>query len=156
MGDTAVPSSFVEANSPLNKKATIGSVQMSVPPVSPPPNESGGGGDDDPLTKLEDQLTNEKLKQLEQIFEEADEDGGGGLDMDEFRQAMRVAMGDQLTDHELDILFMKVDTNCDGTVDWDEYLSYMLLEYRGKDDMNIHNLSKPFPKTPYVVPNMTR
>ena len=27
--------------------------------------------------KLEDQITNEKLTQLERIFEEADEDGGG-------------------------------------------------------------------------------
>ena len=58
--------------------------------------------------KLEDQLTNEKLKKLERIFEEADEDGGGGLDMEEFRNAMRDAMGQPLRDHELDLLFMKV------------------------------------------------
>ena len=58
--------------------------------------------------KLEDQLTNEKLIKLEKIFEEADEDGGGGLDMDEFRHAMRQTMGDHVADHDLDILFMKV------------------------------------------------
>ena len=34
---------------------------------------------------MEESLTNEKLQRLEQIFEEADEDGGGGLDMEEFR-----------------------------------------------------------------------
>ena len=34
------------------------------------------------------------------------------------------------------ILFMKIDTNCDGTVDWDEFCTYMLLEYQEKDTMN--------------------
>lgn len=106
--------------------------------------------------KLEDQLTNDKLKQLQKIFEEADEDGGGGLDMDEFRTAMRQAMGDHLTDHDLDTMFMKVDTNCDGTVDWDEYLSYMLLEYREKDAMNFQQQHKPLPPFPIAVPNMSR
>ena len=57
---------------------------------------------------LEGQLTNEKLRQLEAIFEEADEDGGGGLDQVEFRKAMRQAISHSLTDHELDIMFMKV------------------------------------------------
>ena len=31
---------------------------------------------------------------------------------------------------------MKIDTNCDGTVDWDEFCTYMLLEYQEKDSMN--------------------
>ncbi len=57
---------------------------------------------------MEGQLTNEKMTKLYSIFEEADEDGGGGLDMDEFRIAMRKAMGDGLSDHELDLIFMKV------------------------------------------------
>ncbi|XP_074662765.1 cilia- and flagella-associated protein 337-like [Tubulanus polymorphus] len=96
--------------------------------------------------KLEEQITNEKLTNLQQIFEEADEDGGGGLDIDEFRYAMRQTMG-AVDDHELEIVFMKVDTNCDGTVDWDEYLSYMLLEYKEKDQMTSMLQEKPFPKS---------
>uniref|UniRef100_A0A4W4HR41 WD repeat-containing protein on Y chromosome n=1 Tax=Electrophorus electricus TaxID=8005 RepID=A0A4W4HR41_ELEEL len=51
------------------------------------------------------------------MFQEADKDGGGALDMDEFREAMRKIVRD-VEDEELDIIFMKVDTNCDGTVDW--------------------------------------
>ena len=103
---------------------------------------------------LEDQLTNRKLQQLQQIFEEADEDGGGGLDMEEFRTAMRHAMGDHLTDDDLDRIFMKVDTNCDGTVDWDEYLNYMLLEYTGKDAMNSMVMDKPLPRDCRPVHNL--
>ncbi|XP_014668843.1 PREDICTED: WD repeat-containing protein on Y chromosome-like [Priapulus caudatus] len=95
--------------------------------------------------RLEDQMNNDHLIKLQNMFEEADEDGGGGLDIDEFRGAMRKTMGGNVDDHELDILFMKVDTNCDGTVDWDEYLSYMLLEYQEKDTMTTMAQGKPFP-----------
>ena len=49
-----------------------------------------------------------------------------------------------------------MDTNCDGGVDWDEYLSYMLLEYREKDAMRSMIQSKPLPKEMRTVPNMTR
>ncbi|XP_033123331.1 WD repeat-containing protein on Y chromosome-like isoform X2 [Anneissia japonica] len=97
--------------------------------------------------RLEDEMNNEHLRKLQQIFEEADEDQGGGLDIDEFRQAMRKIMGEGMVDdHELAIVFMKVDANCDGTVDWDEYLSYMLFEYQERDLMS--NLFKdiPFPR----------
>ncbi|XP_022093005.1 WD repeat-containing protein on Y chromosome-like isoform X2 [Acanthaster planci] len=97
--------------------------------------------------RLEDEMNNDHLMKLQEIFEEADEDGGGGLDIDEFRQAMRKIMGEGMVDDkELAIVFMKVDANCDGTVDWDEYLSYMLMEYQERDHMS--NLFKeiPFPK----------
>ena len=53
-------------------------------------------------------------------------------------------MGDHVTDEDLDMIFMKVDTNCDGTVDWDEYLTYMLLECREKDSMHVQE-RQPFP-----------
>jgi len=33
-------------------------------------------------------------------------------------------------------IFMKVDTNCDGTVDWNEYVSFMLLEEQRRQAMN--------------------
>ena len=28
-------------------------------------------------------------------------------------------------------LFCRIDANCDGTIDWDEFSSYMLLESSG-------------------------
>ena len=90
--------------------------------------------------RLEDQMNHEDLELLEQIFEEADEDGGGGLDLDEFREALRRIIankGGSLPDeNELAIIFMKVDANCDGTVDWEEFCSYMLMENQLKDVMS--------------------
>ncbi|XP_041701750.1 uncharacterized protein LOC121538065 isoform X1 [Coregonus clupeaformis] len=53
---------------------------------------------------VENQINEQHLRCIESMFREADTDGGGGLDMDQFR--------------DVDIIFMKVDTNCDGSVDW--------------------------------------
>lgn len=90
--------------------------------------------------RLEDQMNHEDLELLERIFEEADEDGGGGLDMDEFREALKRIIANKggiLPDqNELAIIFMKVDANCDGTVDWEEFCSYMLMENQLKDVMS--------------------
>uniref|UniRef100_H2Z1I7 EF-hand domain-containing protein n=1 Tax=Ciona savignyi TaxID=51511 RepID=H2Z1I7_CIOSA len=94
--------------------------------------------------KVDDQMNYEHLQQLEQIFNEGSK-GEEGLDMKEFRVAMKKTMGNDIDDTELDMIFMKVDNNCDGTVDWDEYLSYMLLEYQEKKNMFTLDQDCPFP-----------
>nr|XP_020663498.1 EF-hand calcium-binding domain-containing protein 8 [Pogona vitticeps] len=99
--------------------------------------------------QVEDQINYDHLRKLERMFREADIDGGGGLDMEEFRKAMKKIMGN-ISDEDIDVIFMKVDINCDGAVDWEEYLNYMLREYRGKDDMQKSKL------LPEFQPNMKR
>ncbi|XP_066558971.1 WD repeat-containing protein on Y chromosome [Amia ocellicauda] len=99
----------------------------------------------------EEQIYEEDLRRIERLFQEADTDGGGGLDMEEFRESMKkILVG--VDDEELDIIFMKVDTNCDLTVDWDEYLNYTVLEYTEKDAL--HRQTRPlyFPKSLKIVP----
>ncbi|XP_066922655.1 cilia- and flagella-associated protein 337-like [Clytia hemisphaerica] len=105
--------------------------------------------------KIEDQMNNENLEQLQKIFEDADEDGGGGLDIEEFGQAMKMAFGssDELDDEQLQLMFMKVDTNCDGTVDWEEFCSYMLLENQQKDSMTRDVIDLPFPNAAREIAN---
>lgn len=70
---------------------------------------SGKGTRQQPPDDLDEGLTQDKLNQLHDIFEEMDEDGGGGLDIDEFKNAMRQTMG-SITDKEIELLFMKVPT----------------------------------------------
>lgn len=55
-------------------------------------------------------MNNENLEMLQKIFEDADEDCGGGLDIEEFGQAMKMAFGNEegLDDEQLEIMFMKV------------------------------------------------
>ena len=50
-------------------------------------------------------------------------------------------------------MIFKVDTNCDGTVDWDEYLTYMLLEYQEKDTMTFMNQDRYIARSARMVPN---
>uniref|UniRef100_A0A8D2L2L8 WD repeat-containing protein on Y chromosome n=1 Tax=Varanus komodoensis TaxID=61221 RepID=A0A8D2L2L8_VARKO len=71
--------------------------------------------------QVEEQINYDHLQKLEHMFHEADIDGGGGLDMEEFRKAMKKIMGD-ISDEDIDVIFMKVDTNCDGSVDWVTHL----------------------------------
>ncbi|KAM9120871.1 EF-hand calcium-binding domain-containing protein 8 isoform 2-T2 [Pangshura tecta] len=84
--------------------------------------------------QVEDQINYEHLQKLERSFQEADLDKAGGLNIKEFRKAMKKIM-DNITEEDIDIIFMKIDTDCDGSVGWEEYLNYILREYRGKDDM---------------------
>ncbi|KAM6458028.1 EF-hand calcium-binding domain-containing protein 8 [Liasis olivaceus] len=100
--------------------------------------------------QLEEQINYDHLQKLEHMFQEADIDGEGGLNMDEFRKAMKKIMGD-ISDEDIDVIFMKVDANCDGSVDWEEYLNYMLREYRGKDDMLKSKLLPEFQTTMKAV-----
>ena len=63
---------------------------------------------------IEEQTTREQLKRLGAIFHDADEDGHGGLPIVAFRKAMRMTMGDHVTDEELDMIFMKVSCVTSG------------------------------------------
>ncbi|EDO38984.1 predicted protein [Nematostella vectensis] len=108
--------------------------------------------------RLEDQMNNEHLEVLQRIFEEADEDGGGGLDYEEFRRAMIKTMSckEVPDDNQLAITFMKVDANCDGTVDWEEFCSYMLLENQLKDVMTSDEREMEFPHPAREIPSAHR
>jgi hypothetical protein len=75
------------------------------------------------------------LRKLRKAFVEADTDGGGGLDMEEFVEAFGAIIGDGLTPQELTNLFMKIDANSDGGVDWDEFIEFILLETKGNEEM---------------------
>nr|XP_026692561.1 WD repeat-containing protein on Y chromosome-like [Ciona intestinalis] len=131
----------VEESNQLNrrKKSTIDQSNSIKTNLKMAGKESGKSG-----KKVDDQMNYEHLQQLEQIFNEGSK-GEEGLDMKEFRVAMKKTMGNDIDDTELDMIFMKVDNNCDGTVDWDEYLSYMLLEYQEKKNMFTLDQDCPFP-----------
>lgn len=82
---------------------------------------------------LQDGINMEILATMRATFLAADQDGSGQLTMEEFTNAFAGVLstedgGDQLA---LQKLFMRIDANADGTVDWDEFSSYMLLENQG-------------------------
>jgi WD40 repeat protein len=93
----------------------------------------------------EKEIANEHYVQLQAIFQDAEDDGRGGLDLDEFKVALKKTVGNMMTIDEIELLFMKVDANSDGRVDWEEYVTYNLMEYKEKTLMIERLRKKPFP-----------
>jgi len=79
-------------------------------------------------TSVEDRINLHQLMELKAVFERADTDGGGSLDIDEFLEAFGEVLGKNLSYEQLTHLFMKIDANSDGSVDWDEFTQFYLLE----------------------------
>jgi hypothetical protein len=48
-------------------------------------------------------------------------------------------------------MFMKIDANADGTVDWDEFSSFMLLQNQGKQNMRHHETHAEYHDKPFDV-----
>ncbi|XP_036384187.1 WD repeat-containing protein on Y chromosome [Megalops cyprinoides] len=57
----------------------------------------------------------------------------GSMSLEEFQAALSAMLGSECWKSQTELLFNKMDTSCDGYVDWDEFCTYMLLEYREKD-----------------------
>ncbi|XP_070764994.1 cilia- and flagella-associated protein 337-like [Enoplosus armatus] len=83
------------------------------------------------------------------LFKEADADGGGGLDMEEFCVAIKNIYG-TLDKEEIIILHMQIDTNCDYTVDCRELMEFLLNKNKAAKTMDYKN--QPFPKPIKRIP----
>ena len=109
---------------------------------------------------LEENINLETLMKLKKAFHIADEDGGGSLDVDEFVGAFRDSLtrgGAEHSEDDLRALFQKIDANCDGTVDWDEFSSYMLLENEGTSSLREREIISTYelPSTRDAFPDAT-
>ncbi|GIL84419.1 hypothetical protein Vretimale_15893 [Volvox reticuliferus] len=85
------------------------------------------------MSTMNEEINIQQLKLLKRIFEEADEDGSGELDIDEFCDKLGPYLGDVAghplrTRDDIRQLFMKIDADAGGTVDWDEFTNFMFLE----------------------------
>lgn len=60
---------------------------------------------------------------LEEIFKELDRDGSGKISQIEFRNAIRkLNLG--LTSRDIDTILLRVDSNNDGQIDWQEFIAH--------------------------------
>ena len=88
--------------------------------------------------KLEDELNLLRMDELKRMFFEADEDGNGALDIEEFITTIGgVLAGPSATREKLVVLFRRMDANMDNMVDWDEFSDFMLLEGLSKDTQEL-------------------
>lgn len=66
--------------------------------------------------------------ELREAFEGADTDKGGALELDEFIEAFGDVIGKGMNRKQLQQLFMKIDADANKSVEWHEFMNYMLLE----------------------------
>ncbi|XP_042370359.1 WD repeat-containing protein on Y chromosome-like [Plectropomus leopardus] len=87
---------------------------------------------------------------IKRAFKEADEDGSGGLDEEEFCDLM-VNLCGSVSKAELICLHWKIDANGDGTVDLGELMDFLLSKNKASDKMDSKHIA--FPKSIKVIPS---
>ncbi|XP_035989573.1 WD repeat-containing protein on Y chromosome-like [Fundulus heteroclitus] len=97
----------------------------------------------DSSASAEKTFTAEKIPAIVHLFKMADVDKSGGLDMDEFYGVMKEINPDIL-EEEACVLHMKIDTNCDRTVDLGELLHYLLQRNEQAEALDYKNLLFPY------------
>eukprot|EP00058_Branchiostoma_floridae_P018136 XP_002603625.1 hypothetical protein BRAFLDRAFT_126931 [Branchiostoma floridae] len=101
--------------------------------------------DRDASMRLEDYINLQHLQQLMEKFQvhrPTEQHGNtkikreaGNMTLDEFKEAVSSTLGTPAWNDQIDALFKKMDTSCDGLIDWNEFCTYMLLQYRENDYM---------------------
>eukprot|EP00002_Diphylleia_rotans_P021738 TRINITY_DN4239_c0_g1_i5.p1 TRINITY_DN4239_c0_g1~~TRINITY_DN4239_c0_g1_i5.p1 ORF type:complete len:926 (+),score=164.12 TRINITY_DN4239_c0_g1_i5:48-2825(+) len=80
------------------------------------------------VLKWDEAINLEHLIELKNAFENTEKRNEGCFEMDEFIDTFGWILGEGKSTDELSLLFMKIDANSDGTVDWDEFVSFLLSE----------------------------
>ncbi|KAG1663156.1 hypothetical protein FOA52_006053 [Chlamydomonas sp. UWO 241] len=93
----------------------------------------GPGQDATAAEKMKHDLNKQALEEVYKTFLDADTNGSGQLDVSEFVDSFAGILQTEEGDDEdaLSKLFTRIDANSDGTISWDEFSSYMLLESTG-------------------------
>lgn len=75
------------------------------------------------LTLMARKMKNSDSKQeVLEAFKVFDKDGSGKISAEELRQVM-TSLGEKLTDKEVDEMMKEADTNGDGEIDYEEFIS---------------------------------
>jgi hypothetical protein len=77
--------------------------------------------------------------------QEADEDGSGELDINEFAEKLGPYLGGNLSIDAIKQLFLKIDADAGGTVDWEEFTNFMFLERAQEATSTVNDNYRLFP-----------
>ena len=76
---------------------------------------------------------NDRVEEIEELFEQNDADGNGDIDFGEFAMLMR-ELDPQMTKTSLEVGFREIDANKDGRINFAEFLEWWLAD----DNLNPH------------------
>ena len=71
--------------------------------------------------------TNDRVEEIEELFEQNDTDGNGDIDFEEFK-ALVGELDPQMPQAAFAIGFRDIDTNKDGRINFDEFLEWWLAD----------------------------
>eukprot|EP00884_Botryococcus_braunii_P023542 jgi/Botrbrau1/9872/Bobra.0080s0007.1 len=67
---------------------------------------------------MEGEIDLDQLKTMKAVFDGPEGDDGGELDMEAFAEKLGPYLNQNLDPTRLAQLFMKIDADCGGTIDW--------------------------------------
>lgn len=70
---------------------------------------------------------NDRVEEIEELFEQNDTDGNGDIDFDEFK-ALVAELDPLMNQASLGVGFRDIDTNKDGRINFDEFLVWWLAD----------------------------
>ncbi|XP_074650451.1 cilia- and flagella-associated protein 337-like [Tubulanus polymorphus] len=93
-------------------------------------------------SKLEEKINIETLEDLKKAFETASYGSEGKLDLVQFKELLKAKLHitgsktrkNRILVQQIDALFQKIDWSSEGLITWDEFCTYMQLEYAEKED----------------------
>ncbi|ETV84518.1 hypothetical protein H257_03699 [Aphanomyces astaci] len=122
----------------------------AAPPKAIPQGFDGDGRRIIP-PQLQAEFTTNEGEELIALFESADEDKSGSVDEQEFRKLL-VRMDICIADDEVDKLVVEVDTNNNGLIEWDEFVSMVVKAKRGDVRFSkLHAMTASLKTTPVAL-----
>ncbi|CAK4906253.1 unnamed protein product [Aphanomyces euteiches] len=120
------------------------------PPKAPPQGFDEDGNRIIPPQQAAEFTTNE-AEELISLFESADEDKSGTIDEREFRNLL-TRLDIHISDEEADKLVIEVDTNNNGLIEWDEFVTMIVKAKRGDVRFNkLHAATEMIKTTPVAM-----
>jgi hypothetical protein len=87
------------------------------------------------LLKLEEQMSLDSLQELNRAFREASNNGQAKVGLEDFKRIIRNALDiEGKSDDEIASLFMKIDFSSGGQITWQEFCTFMQLNFSEKEE----------------------
>lgn len=103
-----------------------------------------------------EQISLQHIMELREAFDAAKKHKDGALELEEFMDAFGGIIGKDMNDKQINQLFMKIDADSNGSVDWNEFMNYMLLENETLSSMKAEHFEYVKSNVEDPAPNKTK